>query len=469
MKIASTLTNTAPSETGLPSLLSCGPSTGPSSLDAAPAPTDANKADSAQAGQSITAFDAVLAMFNVPQNLPQQSPPLPAAQPTAANATALTASALSVPNIAATPALGGDVALSRPEQIAPPLVTSRLPAPSPTVLATSSTVSTVAFNNEQGPSTALPAIADSTAVAVRDGQQSQPVSQVLEAAMNSPKPATASTEISATTQSTYVESSVPSAIQSNQSSVVVPLPVLEPHSQHTSLTISARLDEPNSATKAVVSIDSPALSVTTSVVSNTQPPCEFSAISGRFFDSRQENLEDRNLRHRHVATDSRVTSELAVSTIQPTEVTDRGPQQLNVPQLAEQISAAVQTHGHELAGGQPVEVHLRLDPPELGMVRVHLRLSNDAVSVRFIAGDEAATKMLESQLPDLRQSLAERGLAFAQCNVSCDSRQQQSSNFGRQDGRLPFVPTPVRSRSWSQPSFVTRSVSAHIDHINILA
>jgi hypothetical protein len=209
----------------------------------------------------------------------------------------------------------------------------------------------------------------------------------------------------------------------------------------------------------------------TGTVANTSPFRDFPGGSGRYGDSRSDASAEKDLRHRHAATDANGATDLAASANQPAELTDHGTKPISVPHLAEQVSAAMQTHGSELAAGQPVEVHLRLDPPELGMVRVHLRLADDVVSVRFIAGDEAATKMLQSQLPDLRQSLAERGLSFSQCNISCDSRQQQqqSPSFGRESQQSMFAMRPTSSRSWSPTSTAVRSSSSRSDRVNILA
>lgn len=133
--------------------------------------------------------------------------------------------------------------------------------------------------------------------------------------------------------------------------------------------------------------------------------------------------------------------------------------------VTQSVAVAMQTRRDELAANQPIELRLRLDPPELGIVRVHLRLMDEAISVRFITGDEAVTRMLESQLPDLRQSLAERGLAFAPCDVMYDSRQQQSSGFGFDSNlETPIVAAP---RAWSQPSSSSREKISHNNRIDI--
>lgn len=106
--------------------------------------------------------------------------------------------------------------------------------------------------------------------------------------------------------------------------------------------------------------------------------------------------------------------------------------------LTEQIAASAAAHQDELQQGQPIEIHLRLDPPELGTVRVHLRMVGDTVTIRFDGTSESVTRTLESQLPDLRQSLAERGLVFDQggaMNHHSAQQQQQSFNFNTTERR----------------------------------
>ena len=142
------------------------------------------------------------------------------------------------------------------------------------------------------------------------------------------------------------------------------------------------------------------------------------------------------------------------------------------PSFRGQVAAGQQTHEDQFSAGQPIEIRLRLDPPELGLVRVHLRLTDEAVSVRFIAGDEAATRILQSQLPDLRQSLAERGLASAHCDVSYESGQQQQSPFGRDADPAGSLPPLTSSRGWSQPSWKPRPIvpiPLRTDRLDVMA
>lgn len=75
-------------------------------------------------------------------------------------------------------------------------------------------------------------------------------------------------------------------------------------------------------------------------------------------------------------------------------------------------------------------VVLRLDPPELGRVNVHMTMSNDVVSIRMVASDDAARQVIERQLNDLQQSLNNQGISFQDCQVQVGGSGQQSSDRG---------------------------------------
>jgi flagellar hook-length control protein FliK len=77
-------------------------------------------------------------------------------------------------------------------------------------------------------------------------------------------------------------------------------------------------------------------------------------------------------------------------------------------------------------------VVLRLDPPELGRVNVHMSVTNDVVSIRMVTTDDAARQVIERQLSQLQQSLTDKGIAFQDFQVQTGggSQQQQSSHQG---------------------------------------
>lgn len=75
-------------------------------------------------------------------------------------------------------------------------------------------------------------------------------------------------------------------------------------------------------------------------------------------------------------------------------------------------------------------VVLRLDPPELGRVNVHMSVTNDVVSIRMVTSDDAVRQVIERQLNELQQSLTDKGIAFQEFQVQSGGTGQQSSDRG---------------------------------------
>ncbi|MCY2991661.1 MAG: flagellar hook-length control protein FliK [Planctomycetota bacterium] len=101
----------------------------------------------------------------------------------------------------------------------------------------------------------------------------------------------------------------------------------------------------------------------------------------------------------------------------------------NTTTLDSRESASVRTVANQLATrlvawvdvtsteGRTV-FHLRLEPPELGSVRVQLSATAGTISAKFIASNEAAGQILQGQLHELRESLAKLGVSCASLDVS---------------------------------------------------
>lgn len=77
---------------------------------------------------------------------------------------------------------------------------------------------------------------------------------------------------------------------------------------------------------------------------------------------------------------------------------------------------------------------LRLDPPELGPLRVSLTLQDGVASAVFVSAHPAVRQALESALPTLEQSLAQAGISLGQANVSDQGTASQQAQQGRQTG-----------------------------------
>jgi flagellar hook-length control protein FliK len=92
------------------------------------------------------------------------------------------------------------------------------------------------------------------------------------------------------------------------------------------------------------------------------------------------------------------------------------------------------------------ELRLRLSPPELGSLRLHLKLGGDALTARIEVETAAARSILLDNLPVLRGRLAEQGFRVEQFDVDLADQHsngppngQAGSQGGRQDA--PWLPS----------------------------
>lgn len=123
---------------------------------------------------------------------------------------------------------------------------------------------------------------------------------------------------------------------------------------------------------------------------------------------------------------------------------------------AEQLARALVSRAEVVVRGGRTDFHLRLEPPELGSVRVHLVAVEHAVAARVVASDEGTRQALEKQLPVLRQALAEAGLSlksFAVSGGGAGWRQGPGNGQQHHEPLPPYdPPRPDRPRARPAPS-----------------
>lgn len=105
----------------------------------------------------------------------------------------------------------------------------------------------------------------------------------------------------------------------------------------------------------------------------------------------------------------------------------------------DQVREVVLSHVAETRRAGRVDLHVRLEPPELGTVRLHLTASADGISGHVVVHEEAARTVLEQQLPELRVKLVEAGVNVGRLDVSRDNTGQS----GAQSGPWHEAPRPV--------------------------
>lgn len=121
------------------------------------------------------------------------------------------------------------------------------------------------------------------------------------------------------------------------------------------------------------------------------------------------------------------------------------------------------------------EVHLRLAPPELGSLRLDIRVENGNLTAHMQTETEAARTAIIDNLPALRERLAEQGVRIERFDV--DLMQRQPGGMpDQQNGRQPESPEPTprfvqtartSSTAAATPSLVS-SVSGSASGLNVI-
>jgi hypothetical protein len=109
------------------------------------------------------------------------------------------------------------------------------------------------------------------------------------------------------------------------------------------------------------------------------------------------------------------------------------------PPVARQIADNIIGHAEVRERGGRTEFYMRLEPPELGSVRIHLSASEHGVTARLMVADESVRQLVESQLGSLRDSLAEAGLTLHRFDVSQDGLNGAFRHWQQQDMWRPLI------------------------------
>jgi flagellar hook-length control protein FliK len=112
--------------------------------------------------------------------------------------------------------------------------------------------------------------------------------------------------------------------------------------------------------------------------------------------------------------------------------------------IADQIKAAVLAEGDSLRRPGRTEIHVQLDPPDLGRVRLHLTTSDERVSGRLVVEAEAVRALIESRLPELRQRLEAAGIELGRFDVARDGTGQSGAGQDPQTPNAPRLPAGWR-------------------------
>ncbi|MFS1919444.1 flagellar hook-length control protein FliK [Vibrio lentus] len=106
------------------------------------------------------------------------------------------------------------------------------------------------------------------------------------------------------------------------------------------------------------------------------------------------------------------------------------PLQLTKELANEQVAEKVQM----MMSKNLKNLDIRLDPPELGQMKIRMTMNNDVANVHFTVSNQQARDVIEQTLPRLREMLAQQGMQLADSSVQQQNsgQSQDSYNNGEQ-------------------------------------
>jgi hypothetical protein len=148
-------------------------------------------------------------------------------------------------------------------------------------------------------------------------------------------------------------------------------------------------------------------------------------------------------------------------------------------ELPEQALAGIKAHLHQLNQEGGVEFRMHLHPAELGPLRVHLSMREGEIHGQLYVLDDTLRRLLQDQLPELRQRLEALGLNAGQWEISSDQRGPRPDTFGSswQQAEAPPRETPtlwddrpghnLASNGWPPPSS-SRADGVESNHVDVI-
>lgn len=94
--------------------------------------------------------------------------------------------------------------------------------------------------------------------------------------------------------------------------------------------------------------------------------------------------------------------------------------------MAQQVATQASLFFRQQVNGTHI-AQMRLDPPELGPIKVSISIQDGVAQAAFVASNATVRQVLENSLADLHQALQEKGLSLGQAHV--EQQDQQESFF----------------------------------------
>lgn len=113
-----------------------------------------------------------------------------------------------------------------------------------------------------------------------------------------------------------------------------------------------------------------------------------------------------------------------------------------------------------------MQAKIQLDPPDLGRVMVQINIDGDRLVANMQVESEAAKQIMEKNLDQLRESLAQQGFDVDQCHVNLSEDHSQTGNSNRRpmSGTRTFFKSGQNTGDEEQEQTVQAGPQQHSDH-----
>lgn len=95
-----------------------------------------------------------------------------------------------------------------------------------------------------------------------------------------------------------------------------------------------------------------------------------------------------------------------------------------------EVISQIAQGAHVMVRDGAVQMHLKLDPPELGRVELRIAIEQDGLKAHFVTESQTVKAIIETNLPHLRNALQQAGVNADNLSVSVGGRWTQGGNNG---------------------------------------
>jgi len=125
------------------------------------------------------------------------------------------------------------------------------------------------------------------------------------------------------------------------------------------------------------------------------------------------------------------------------------PSAVTPPPVAEQLAGPITAQVRDRPADGETEIQIRLDPPELGTVKLKIVSTGGEVRAELHVSSEAVRQVVQSQLPELQQRLDDAGVRVQRFDVTADPQGGTARDDRGEQWRGPppvELPPPIRPR-----------------------